>query len=44
MAKDLYMTEKTAGHFVSSVLSKLAVSSRGQAAALAVANDRAVPK
>lgn len=44
IAGDLYISEKTAGHHVSSVLSKLGVSSRGQAAALAVANGWATPK
>lgn len=44
IARDLYISEKTAGHHVSSVLSKLGVSSRGQAAAVAVANDWAAPK
>lgn len=38
VADELYISEKTAGHHVSSVLSKLGVSSRGEAAAMAVAN------
>ncbi len=44
IARDLYISDKTAGHHVSSVLSKLGVTSRGQAAALAVANGWAAPK
>ncbi|MFZ0015270.1 MAG: LuxR C-terminal-related transcriptional regulator [Acidimicrobiia bacterium] len=39
IAGELYISEKTAGHHVSSVLTKLNVSNRGQAAAMAVAND-----
>jgi DNA-binding CsgD family transcriptional regulator len=39
IAGELYISEKTAGHHVSSVLSKLNVSNLGQAAAVAVAND-----
>jgi DNA-binding CsgD family transcriptional regulator len=39
IAAELYISEKTAGHHVSSVLTKLGVSNRGQAAALALAND-----
>lgn len=38
IAADLFISEKTASHHVSSVLSKLNVSSRGQASAVAVAN------
>lgn len=38
IAKELYISEKTAGHHVSSVLTKLNVSNRGQAAARAVAS------
>jgi DNA-binding CsgD family transcriptional regulator/tetratricopeptide (TPR) repeat protein len=38
IARDLYISGKTAGHHVSSVLAKLGVSSRGQAAVVAVAN------
>lgn len=44
IANDLYISEKTASHHVSSVLTKLGVSSRGEAAALAVANGWAGPK
>jgi DNA-binding CsgD family transcriptional regulator len=38
ISEELFISEKTAGHHVSSVLAKLGVSSRGQAAALAIAN------
>ena len=44
IARDLYISDKTAGHHVSSVLTKLGVSSRGQAAAAAISNGWAKPK
>jgi DNA-binding CsgD family transcriptional regulator/tetratricopeptide (TPR) repeat protein len=44
IAGELFISEKTAGHHVSSVLAKLHVSSRAQAAARAVANGWATPK
>lgn len=44
MADRLFISNKTASHHVSSVLSKLNVSSRGQAAALAIANGWNDPK
>jgi DNA-binding CsgD family transcriptional regulator len=43
IAEKLFITKKTASHHVSSVLVKLNVSSRGQAAALAVANGWNTP-
>jgi len=44
IAERLFITKKTASHHVSSVFVKLNVSSRGQAAALAVANGWNEPK
>ena len=44
IARDLYISDKTAGHHVSAVLTKLGVSSRGQAVAAAIANGWAEPK
>jgi DNA-binding CsgD family transcriptional regulator len=44
IAEKLFITKKTASHHVSSVLVKLNVSSRGQAAALSVANGWNEPK
>jgi len=44
IAEKLFITKKTASHHVSSVLMKMNVSSRGQAAALAVANGWNGPK
>lgn len=43
IAGELFISEKTAGHHVSSVLAKLGVSSRGQAAARAMAGGWVEP-
>jgi DNA-binding NarL/FixJ family response regulator len=43
IAEELYISEKTAGHHVSAILTKLQVPSRGQAAALAVASGWVKP-